>query len=70
MLQFIINVAISVWMTSTIFMLYFYFRFVIHYFRKTGEIVVMPLGAWIFYHFCPIIHTIKCFENMKIFSNK
>lgn len=65
MLKFVINVAISVWITSTLFMLFFWANAFITTLRKEGKIFLMPLGQFLYIHFCPIVHTVKCFEIMR-----
>ncbi len=67
MLNWIVNVAISVWLTSTIFMLGFYFNAKIGFIRE-GKIFRMPLPVFVMMHFCPIIHTIKCFKIMRRYA--
>lgn len=65
MMRFIINLAISVYLTSTIFMLACWINAVVVTFHETGKIFTMPLGQFIYFHFCPIVHTVKCFKIMK-----
>ena len=67
MLNWIVNVAISVWLTSTIFMLGFYFNAKIRFLRE-GKVFRMPLSLFVILHFCPIIHTIKCFKVMRRYA--
>lgn len=64
MLNWIVNVAISVWLTSTIFMLVFYVNAQISLARE-GKVLRIPLGIFLVHHFCPIVHTIKCFKIMR-----
>lgn len=65
MMNFIVEVAFAVWTTSTLFMLFFWANAFITTLRKNGKIFVMPLGQFIFLHFCPIVHTVKCFQIMR-----
>lgn len=65
MLKFIIIVAISIYFTSTLFMLFFWANAFIMTFRQNGKIFTMPLGQFLYIHFCPIVHTIKCFKIMR-----
>jgi len=65
MLKFVINVAISVWTTSTLFMLFFWANAFISTLRQDGKIFLMPLGQFLYIHFCPIVHTIQCFKIMR-----
>lgn len=68
MLKFIINVAISVWTTSTLFMLFFWANAFITTLRHDGKVLIMPFGKFLYLHFCPIIHTIKCFKVMRRYA--
>ena len=65
MLKFVIEVAIAVWTTSTLFMLFFWANAFISTLRQDGKIFLMPLGTFLFIHFCPIVHTVKCFKIMR-----
>ena len=60
MLKFIIEIAIAVWVTSSLFMLFFWANAFIASLRE-GKILVFPLGQFLYIHFCPIVHTVKCF---------
>lgn len=64
MLNWIVKIAISVWLTSTIFMLVFYFNAQLSLVRK-GKCLRIPLGIFLIHHFCPVVHTYKCFKIMK-----
>ena len=65
MLKFVINVAISVWTTSTLFMLFFWASAFITTLRQDGKVFVLPIGKFLYLHFCPIVHTIQCFKIMR-----
>lgn len=65
MLKFVINVAISVWITSTLFMLFFWANAFITTLRQDGKIFLMPFGKFLYFHFCPIVHTVQCFKIMR-----
>ena len=65
MLKFIVEVAISVWTTSTLFMLAFWANAFVATLRRDGKIFLMPIGAFLYLHFCPIAHTKKCFDIMR-----
>ena len=67
MLNWIVNVAISVWLTSTIFMLVFYINAKIRFARE-GMTLRIPLSIFVMAHFCPIVHTIKCFKIMRRYA--
>lgn len=64
MLNWIANVAISIWLTSTVFMLIFYANAKVSFARE-GKTFRIPLPIFVMTHFCPIIHTIKCFKIMR-----
>ena len=64
MMNWIVNIAIAIWLTSSLFMLVFYFNAKISFARE-GKILRIPVGVFIIHHFCPIIHTVKCFKIMK-----
>ena len=65
MLKFVVEVAIAVWTTSTLFMLFFWANAFISTLRQDGKIFLMPLGTFLYIHFCPIVHTVKCFKIMR-----
>lgn len=65
MLKFVVEVAISVWMTSTLFMLFFWANAFISTLRNEGKVFLMPLGQFLYIHFCPIVHTVQCFKIMR-----
>ena len=65
MLKFVINVAISVWTTSTLFMLFFWANAFITTLRRDSKIFLMPFGKFLYLHFCPIVHTVQCFKIMR-----
>lgn len=64
MLNFIIKVAIAIWLTSSLFMTFFYVNTVLS-FRREGKDFAMPLGAFLYFNYCPIVHTIKCVKILK-----
>lgn len=64
MFKAIFTLAISIWMTSSIFMLICWANAFITTFRESGKIFVMPFGRFLYIHFCPIVHTVKCFKIM------
>ena len=63
-MNFIVNVAIAIWMTSSLFMLFFYFNALITYARE-GRKFRLPLSLFLWVTFMPIVHTRKCFKIMK-----
>ena len=65
MLKFVIEVAIAVWTTSTFFMLFFWANAFITTLRQEGKVFLMPLGTFLYIHFCPIVHTVQCFKILK-----
>ena len=65
MLKFVINLAISVWITSTFFMLFFWANAFITTLRNDGKVFLIPFGKFLYIHFCPIVHTVKCFKIMR-----
>lgn len=69
MLKFIIEVAVSVWLTSSLFMLYFWANAFITTLVKDGKFLLMPFGQFLYIHFCPIIHTRKCFAIMRRYQH-
>lgn len=64
MLKFVVEVAIAVWATSTLFMLFFWANAFISNLRN-GKVFLMPFGQFLYLHFCPIVHTVKCFKIMR-----
>lgn len=68
MMKFVINVAISVWTTSTLFMLFFWANAFITTWKRDGKIFLLPLGKFIYLHFCPIVHTRQCFRIMRRYA--
>lgn len=65
MLKFVLNIIIAIYITSTIFMLYFWLNTFITMFKRDGKVFFMPIGYFLYIHFCPIIHTCLCFQIMK-----
>jgi len=65
MLKFVIEVAISVWTTSTLFMLFFWANAFVTTLRQDGKIFLMPFSKFLYFHFCPIVHTVQCFKIMR-----
>ena len=65
MLKFVVEVAIAVWTTSTLFMLFFWASAFVNTLRQEGKIFLMPIGTFLYIHFCPIVHTVKCFKIMR-----
>lgn len=65
MLKIIAMFAVSVWATSTMFMLFFWLNAVIATYRQNGKIFVIPIGKFLYIHFCPIVHTVQCFKIMR-----
>ena len=65
MLHFIVCLIISIWVTSTLFMLTFWAHATITSYQQEGKILVMPLWLFLLVHFCPIVHTVRCFKIMK-----
>jgi hypothetical protein len=33
--------------------------------RNDGKVFLMPFGQFFYLHFCPIVHTVKCFKIMR-----
>ena len=62
MLKLITELAISIYLTSTLFMLFFYFNAMIVTYRREKRILKMPLPMFLYVHFCPIVHTKKCIQ--------
>ena len=67
MMNWIVNVAVAIWLTSTFFMLFFYINAKIG-FARGGKDFRIPPFLFIVTHFCPIIHTIKCFKIMRRYA--
>lgn len=65
MLKFIAMLAISVWTTSTLFMLFFWANAFVTTLRQDGKIFLMSIGTFLYIHFCPIVHTVQCFKIMR-----
>lgn len=65
MLKFVVEVAIAVWTTSTLFMLFFWASAFVNTLRQEGKIFLMPFNQFLYLHFCPIVHTVKCFKIMR-----
>lgn len=59
------EVAVAVWTTSTLFMLFFWARAFITTLRQDGKIFLLPFGKFLYLHFCPIVHTVQCFKIMR-----
>lgn len=57
-MNFFVNVAISMYITSTFFMLYLYINIKKAYARE-GVKFSMPHSVFLWTHFIPIVHTVK-----------
>lgn len=57
-MNFFVNVAISMYITSTIFMFYLYID-AKKAFAREGIKFSMPLPVFLWAHFLPIVHTVK-----------
>ena len=67
-MKFIIEVALSIWLTSSLFMLWFWgVTFFTTYFHD-GKVLRIPFHQFLYIHFCPIVHTIKCFQIMRRYA--
>lgn len=64
MLTIILTVAFSIWFTSSMLMLCFYFNAKLACARENKGFKI-PLRAFLYYHFCPIVHTIKCLRILN-----
>lgn len=67
-MKFIINLIIAIWTTSTLFMLFFWANALIQTYLRDRKIFLLPLPYFLLIHFCPIIHTIKCFEILRRYA--
>ena len=58
MMNFILELAVAIYITSTIFMLHHYFGVKAMFARK-GRRFYMPFWCFLWMHFMPIIHTVE-----------
>lgn len=65
MLKFVLVFALSVWTTSSLFMVGFWLNAMITMFRQERKLFFMPFGHFFYIHLCPIVHTIQCFKILK-----
>lgn len=65
MLNIIVKIAVATYITSTLFMLGFWLNAFVATHRREKKVFLMPLPVFLYYHFCPIVHTRKCFQIMK-----
>ena len=65
MLKFMLIFAISVWLTSSLFMVGFWLNATITIFRQERKLFFIPIGHFLYIHFCPIVHTVQCFKILK-----
>lgn len=65
MLKFVLIFAISVWATSSLFMVGFWLNAMITVLRQERKVFFMPIGQFLYIHFCPIVHTVQCFKILK-----
>ena len=68
MLKLIAEIAISVYLASTLFMLYFFINAQIVTKIRDGHFFKIPLGLFLYTHFCPIVHTKKVFMIMRKYA--
>ena len=59
------RIAGSVWLTSTMIMLAFFINAELVTWRKNHKLFSMPFSKFVYYHFCPIVHTIKCIKILN-----
>lgn len=64
-MNIIIKLAISIYLTSAIYMLICWGNALYHSVHDKGKFFVMPFGHFIYIHFCPIVNTIRCIKIMK-----
>jgi len=67
-MKIIIEVALSIWLTSSLFMLYFWAVSFFSFYHYQKKVLRMPLGSFLYIHFCPIVHTVKCFRIMRRYA--
>lgn len=67
-MKIIFRIALSIWLTSSLFMFGFWFNAFFSTLRHEKKLLLMPLSSFLYLHFCPIVHTIKCFEIMRRYS--
>jgi len=67
-MKFIFEIAFSIWLTSSLFMLGFWFIAFFTTWQRDKKILTMPLGSFLYLHFCPIVHTAKCFQIMRRYT--
>ena len=66
MLKAIVLFAVSVYLTSTLFTLWFWLAATIADYQRNGKFVrKMPFSAFLYLHFCPITHTRFAFRIMR-----
>ena len=57
----LINILVAIWLTSSLFMLLFH-AITAWRFRCLGVRLHMTFGTFLYYHFCPIVHTVKAIK--------
>lgn len=67
-MKFIFEIAFSVWLTSSLFMLGFWLIAFSTTWQRDKKILTMPFGSFLYLHFCPIVHTVKCFQIMRRYA--
>lgn len=65
MFNFIFEISAFIWVTSTLFMLYFSIHNAILSFIINDSYLRFSLIKFIYYHFCPFVNTYKCFKIIK-----
>lgn len=64
-MRIIIEIFLSIYITSTLFMLYYWLNATISFYRREGKILFMPIPYFLLIHFCPIVNSVRCFKIMK-----
>lgn len=65
MFNLIIEISLLIWVTSAAFMLYFSIHKVLLSLVMNEPLSHFSFIKFIYYHFCPIINTYKCYTIIK-----
>lgn len=65
MFNLIVEVALLVWTTSAMFMIYFSIHNTLFALTIEEPLPNFSFIKFIYYHFCPIINTYKCFKVIQ-----
>lgn len=69
MLNIIAKLTLIIWTTSSLVTIAFYFEMQISRFLKHQPLKAVPIGYFLYAHFCPIVHTKKALIMLNAYAD-